>query len=260
MIDRGQGHPIVMIPGIQGRWEWMGPAIHAVAKHCRVLAFSYDRTPKAREQQRKGNLDRLVDQVAEVMDAAHVERATILGVSFGGFIATRFAARYPERTAGLILVSSPTPHWKPNETLLKYMERPLLSMPLVLPAWFTRMWPEIFAAKPTVRERVRFGSSYFTRAVLSPLSVTRMSEWARLKLATDIVDDCARVKAPAMLITGEPRLDRVVDLNKSMDYVTLIPGLRHVTIEHTGHIGLVTKPDVFADLVCGFIKEHVDAR
>ena len=259
MIDRGKGPVIVMIPGIQGRWEWMGPAIHELVKRCRVLTFSYDRTPGARLQQRQGNLDRLVEQVAEVMDTAGVDRAVICGISFGGFIATRFAARYPERTNGLILVSSPTPHWKPNETLLKYMEKPLLSMPLVLPAWFTRMWPEIFAAKPTLRERVAFGCRYFTRAVMSPLSVTRMSEWARLKMATDIVADCARVQAPAMLITGEPKLDRVVDLNKSVDYVTLIPGTRHVTIERTGHIGLVTKPTVFADLVCGFVQEHSHA-
>lgn len=260
MIDRGKGPVIVMIPGIQGRWEWMGPAIHAVAKRCRVLSFSYDRTPRAREQQKHGNLDRLVEQVREVMDAAAVERAVICGISFGGFIATRFAARYPDRTNGLILVSSPTPHWKPNETLLKYMERPLLSMPLVLPAWFLRMWPEIFAAKPTMTGRVKFGWRYFTRAVMSPLSVTRMSEWARLKMATDIVGDCARVTAPTMLITGEPSLDRVIDLHKSKDYVTLIKDVRHVTMERTGHIGLVTKPEAFAELVCGFVEEHSRAR
>lgn len=256
MIDRGTGPPIVMIPGIQGRWEWMGPAIHAVARRCRVLSFSYDRTPRAREQQRGGNLDRLVEQVREVMDQSGVKRAIICGVSFGGFIATRFAARYPERTNGLILVSSPTPRWKPNETLLKYMERPLLSMPLVLPAWFLRMWPEIFAAKPTLTGRVGFGCRYFTRVLLSPLSVTRMSEWARLKMATDIVDDCSRVTAPAMLVTGETALDRVVDLNATRDYLTLINGVRHETIERTGHIGLVTRPEAFADLVCGFVEEH----
>src|SRR5688500_19933303 len=120
----------------------MGPAIHEIAKRCRVLTFSYDRTPGARSRPDPGTLDRIVDQVVEVMDAAGVAQATICGVSFGGFIATRFAARFPERTRALILVSSPTPHWKPNATLLKYMERPLLSMPLVLPAWFLRMSPE----------------------------------------------------------------------------------------------------------------------
>jgi pimeloyl-ACP methyl ester carboxylesterase len=255
MIDVGTGSPIVMIPGIQGRWEWMGPAIRALSKRCRVLSFSYDRTPKSRGRRTSENLDRLVEQVAEVMDTADVARATICGVSFGGFIATRFAAQFPERTSALILVSSPTPRWTPDPKLLKYMQRPLLSLPFVLPAWSARLWPEIFAAKPSVLERIRFGCQYFGRALISPLSVTRMSDWAKLKIATDIVADCARVKAPALLITGEPSLDRVVDLNKSKEYVTLIEGTRHVTIERTGHIGLVSKPDAFADLVCGFVEE-----
>lgn len=254
MIDLGHGAPIVLSPGIQGRWEWMGPAIRAVAKRCRVLSFSYDRTPGA-ERSRATNLDGLVEQVREVMDTAGVERAVIGGVSFGGFIATRFAARYPERVRGLILVSSPTPRWTPNATLLRYMERPLLSMPLVLPAWFLRMWPEIFAARPSLASRARFAARYFGRMVLSPLSVTKMSAWAKLKLATDIVADCARVKAPSLLITGDPALDRVVDLRQARDWLELVPGMRHVTMERTGHIGLVTKPDQFADIVCGFVEE-----
>lgn len=264
MVDIGAGSPIVLIPGIQGRWEWMGPAIAEVSKRCRVLTFSYDRTPGARfRNDRNGrndrndrNLDRLVDQVAEVMDAAGVDRAAVCGVSFGGFIATRFAARFPERVSALILVSSPTPRWAPNKTLLRYMQRPLVSMPLVLPAWFLRMWPEIFAAKPRLADRARFAARYFGRAIISPLSVTRMAEWAKLKMATDIVADCAHVQAPALLITGEPGLDRVIDLRQSAEWTTLIPGTRHVTMARTGHIGLVSKPVEFADLVCGFMKEQ----
>ena len=256
MIDRGHGNPIVLIPGIQGRWEWMGPAIAEVSKRCRVLTFSYDKTPGAKTRQDSDTLDRIVDQVAEIMDAAGVEKAALCGVSFGGFIATRFAARFPERVSALILVSSPTPRWAPNATLLKYMERPLISMPLVLPSCFLRMWPEIFAAKPSLADRARFAARYFGRAIISPLSVTRMAEWARLKIATDIVSDCARVKAPALLITGEPGLDRVIDLRQATDWTTLIPGTRHVTIPRTGHIGLVSKPKEFANLVCGFMEEQ----
>ena len=260
MIDRGHGNPIVLVPGIQGRWEWMGPAIRELAKRCRVLSFSYDRTPGASSRAATETLDGLVEQVKEVMDAAGVERATLCGVSFGGFVATRFAARFPDRVSALILVSSPTPRWKPNAKLLRYMQRPLLSMPLVLPAWFLRMWPEIFAAKPTLAGRARFAARYFGRIVLSPLSVTKMSAWARLKLNTDIVEDCARVQAPALLITGEPGLDRVIDLRHADDWLELIPGTRHVTIPRTGHIGLVSKPGEFADIVCRFMKEAEESK
>ena len=40
VIDRGAGTPLVLIPGIQGRWEWMAPAVDALAARTRVLTGS----------------------------------------------------------------------------------------------------------------------------------------------------------------------------------------------------------------------------
>ena len=40
MIDVGNGPPLVLIPGMQGRWEWMRPTVDALARHFRVLSFT----------------------------------------------------------------------------------------------------------------------------------------------------------------------------------------------------------------------------
>ena len=48
----------------------------------------------------------LADDLRNVLDASHVERAVVLGHSAGGVIAMQFALRYPERTAGLVLVGT----------------------------------------------------------------------------------------------------------------------------------------------------------
>ena len=40
MIDAGSGPPVIVIPGVQGRWEWMAPALHALQQHCRVVSYS----------------------------------------------------------------------------------------------------------------------------------------------------------------------------------------------------------------------------
>ena len=40
IFDEGSGPPIVVIPGVQGRWEWMRPALRALATHCRVISYS----------------------------------------------------------------------------------------------------------------------------------------------------------------------------------------------------------------------------
>ena len=40
MVDIGSGSPLVLVPGIQGRWEWMRPAVDALARRLRVLTFT----------------------------------------------------------------------------------------------------------------------------------------------------------------------------------------------------------------------------
>ena len=101
IVDVGNGAPLVLIPGIQGRWEWMRPAVDVLAKHCRVITFSLadEPTSGARFDESSG-IWGYVQQVDDVMDAAGVRAATICGVSFGGLIASSFAARHAAKVSG----------------------------------------------------------------------------------------------------------------------------------------------------------------
>ena len=47
IIERGTGDPLVLIPGLQGRWEYLEPAVNALAKHCRVITFPLVNEPSA---------------------------------------------------------------------------------------------------------------------------------------------------------------------------------------------------------------------
>src|SRR5690242_20596282 len=40
IIERGTGQPVVLIPGIQGRWEYATATVEALARDCRVITFS----------------------------------------------------------------------------------------------------------------------------------------------------------------------------------------------------------------------------
>lgn len=51
-------------------------------------------------------LEDMVDDAAAVLDHLGIERAHIVGASMGGMIAQIFAARFPERTAGLGIIFS----------------------------------------------------------------------------------------------------------------------------------------------------------
>jgi pimeloyl-ACP methyl ester carboxylesterase len=74
-----------------------------------------------------------------------------------------------------------------------------------------------------------------------------------LQQQTDFAPDCARVIAPTLLVTGEEALDRIVPVEVTRRYERLIPGARHVTIDHTGHIGMLTQPARFAAILTEFV-------
>src|SRR5437773_11480143 len=126
MIDVGSGPAIVLIPGIQGRWEWMRPAVRALAVHWRVLATSLPGEPG--EARCAGeSFDELVSHIDRLLDDARISSAVICGVSFGGLVALRYAARRPQRVRALILVSTPGPRWTPASHQARYLRRPILS-------------------------------------------------------------------------------------------------------------------------------------
>jgi 3-oxoadipate enol-lactonase len=63
------------------------------------------------------------EDVVETMDALGIERASIVGNSFGGAVALRVAALHPERVSSFLLFSAPTvPEPDPSPELLAVWE------------------------------------------------------------------------------------------------------------------------------------------
>jgi pimeloyl-ACP methyl ester carboxylesterase len=254
IIEKGSGAPIVLIPGIQGRWEYLRPAIEALARSFHVLTFPLcgERTCGLGFDPRLG-LDNYVAQIVATLDARRIDRATICGVSFGGLAALRFAAAHPERAAALVLVSTPGPRWHLRKRHQIYARMPWLFGPLFLAESPFRLRREIAAALPRPGDRFRFVRQQLQTLVTAPLSLSRMGERARLISTIDLVDECRRVRTPTLVVTGEPDFDHVVPVRGGAQYARLIPGARSVTLERTGHLGLITRPREFARLVEEFV-------
>ena len=125
IIDRGSGEPIVVIPGVQGRWEWMKPGIDALASRTRVITFSLADEPSAgADFADAAGFWNYVDQVRDALDQSGLDKAAICGVSYGGLIAGAFAARFPGRVTSLILASARPPSWRPDPRDLFFLRSP----------------------------------------------------------------------------------------------------------------------------------------
>jgi pimeloyl-ACP methyl ester carboxylesterase len=260
LIDRGSGPPLVLIPGLQGRWEYLRPAVDALSASFRVLTFSLDDVgadPRVRPgaDTRFGpytGLDRYSDHIAAAMSDLRLERATICGVSFGGLIAVRFAARNPARCDALILASTPRPALRLRRRHQLYVSAPWIFGPLFLAETPWRLRPEIRAAIPDARARRQFSRRALRTLFEAPLSLSQMAARARMIPLVDVGPDCMRVTAPTLVVTGERDLDHVVPVDGSCEYLRLIPDARAVVLERTGHLGSITRPDAFAAIVRAF--------
>ena len=258
VIDRGTGTPVVIIPGIQGRWEWMSPAVDALAERFRVVTFSLCDEPSSGFTSNPAcGIENYIEQLERVFERAGLDDAFLIGVSFSGPVAAEFTARHPERVRGLVLVSALPTDWEPDARARFYLRAPWLLSPVFLLDAPTRAYREVRAALPRLRERARFSAAQLVRVTRYFLSPSRMA--ARIdSLAAFTFSDPANIERPVMVITGEPELDRVVPPHLTRRYVDAIPHARHAVIARTGHLGLLTKPRDFAETVSAFVDEITD--
>jgi 3-oxoadipate enol-lactonase len=255
LIDRGSGTALIVIPGVQGRWEYVEPAIAALAERFRVITFALagERASSFPFDESRG-LDNYVDQISAALRDRGLERAAICGISFGGLAALRFAAAVPERTSALVLASTPGPPWHLKRRHELYLRMPWVFVPLFLAETPLRLRKEMTAALPSLRDRAAFGINQAGKLLTAPISVSRLAQRARLLRRLDVEGDCARVNAPTLVITGDRLLDRIVPVDGTDRYARMIPGARRAAIAETGHLGCNTRPREFARLIYEFVS------
>ncbi|MDD2458611.1 MAG: alpha/beta hydrolase [Eubacteriales bacterium] len=107
-VDQGAGEPVLVVHGICGGYDQACETAAGCLFGKRIIApsrFGYpgsdapaDPSPRAQAQ-----------AFAELLDELGIQQTYVLATSAGGTGAIRFALDYPERTKGLILMSSAPP-------------------------------------------------------------------------------------------------------------------------------------------------------
>jgi pimeloyl-ACP methyl ester carboxylesterase len=255
IFDEGAGIPVIVVPGVQGRWEWMMPLLRELRKRGRAISYTLcgDRGSGTTFDPALG-FDNYIRQLDSIFLHTGIERAAVCGVSFGGFVALRYAALRPARVRSLILASAPAPGWTPNEQQRRYLERPWASTPAFVSTAPLRLWPEIRAAHDTWAQRLAFVAEYGWRAMAAPMNPAVMAARIVLQQSIDFAPDCALVTAPTLLVTGEDELDQVVPPAVTRQYQTLIAGAQYEKMERSGHLGSITRPKDFTNIVVTFVE------
>ena len=260
MITRGTGFPVVIIPGIQGRWEWMTPTIDALAAG---IASSPRRCSEMRPEMRRAMASSSLDARAR---PAVRQRPRAEGLAHRRVVRRpdrrplRGAASRTRDVARACVHAAPSgARGRATNSACRF---PWLALPYFRRRGCGRLGRKCIArAIPGRRDSVR----HRTRA---PRVRRRRShrvrmahwirEWQRYRHRARLqAHHRAHAHRHRRARPGPGRARRA-----PMEYLQLIPGATHTVLPGTGHVGIIARPYRFAEIAGPFIygAHATDAR
>jgi 3-oxoadipate enol-lactonase len=183
-------------------------------------------------------METLAADVASVLDACGIERATIAGHSLGGYVSLAFARMFTERVARLALVCSRIDADTPEAAQRRYdlvdrIEETGSIQPVVDAYLYQLLAPESAAQNPALVERVRK-----MLAQTPPAGAAEMLRGMAERVAAD--DIATDLEMPVLVIGGS--LDALIPAEKTREAVAAFPHGRLVICEGSGHMPMLEDP------------------
>jgi len=237
------GFPVVLLHGAGSNLQDMELALgeHLAGRHRVILV---DRPGLGFSARKIGEGESPAFQAAVlrgVLDQLAVDRAIVVGHSWGGTLALAFALDFPQRAAGLVLVAAPTHPgvWRMN-WLNKLLAGPLgwlFARTLALPFGAVLIGP----GSRTAFQPQSFPQNYVKRSasmlVLRPQSL--MANWADVGILESFLEQQAEryslLAAPTIALTGDR--DRLVPPSSHAEKLAVAaPHVRVVVLPGFGHM------------------------
>ncbi|MFN0030946.1 MAG: alpha/beta fold hydrolase [Flavobacteriales bacterium] len=103
-LDKGQGKAVVFVPGSNGDYRAWLQQIDEFSKHFRAISVSRRfQFPGKYQNGGSSTVDENVDDIKQLVDHLQLDKFSLVGHSFGGYVALAFAEKYPHLIDKLIL-------------------------------------------------------------------------------------------------------------------------------------------------------------
>lgn len=253
VIDTGEGAPVLLLhgsgPGVSAYANWR-LTIPALAHGHRVIAF--DQPGFGATERPEGatyTIDGWTDHVVGVLDALDLDRVDLVGNSFGGAVALRFAATHPERVRRLVLMGSVGVQFPITEGLdavWGYEPRPGAMREIMKYFAYdtSRLTDELIAVREEAATRPGVQEAY---ASMFPAPRQRWVD--AMAVAEDLI---GTLPHETLLIHG--RDDQVIPLATSLRLLHLIEDSRLHVFGRCGHWVQIEKAEEFNGLLREFLS------
>lgn len=244
---RPQGRPILFLHGIGSSRRGFAAQLAHFGRTRWCLAPDAPGYADSEDDPRINSLDHYVDRFVALLDEVGAERADVIGVSWGGVMATRMAATRPERVDRLVLADTSRGSGVDPDRAAAMRARPHTLVAEGAEAFSRARAPRLLspAAPPELVEAV---ATDMASAIRSPGYGQAASSMAD----TDHTELLATIGAPTLVIVGQA--DIVCPPAEAGILTDLVPDASLVIVPEAGHLANREQPEAFNRAVEAFLN------
>jgi 3-oxoadipate enol-lactonase len=242
----GKGPAVVLVHGglVDSRlWDdQMGP----LSKRYRVVRYDlrgFGHSAEATEPFSH------VEDLRALLDFLKIERATVVGLSLGGIIATDFALEYPARVERLVL-SGPglrgDPQPQDKEAVAAYAAAERGAEAFADVSMKTALYAAVRAGTPAYKRLRQMSLDNFKALQTFRPGFLKYPE-------PKTIERLGQIRAPTLIVIGSRDAQTLKNIADTL--ATKIPGARKAVIEGVSHHPPVEKPKEFNRILLQFLKE-----
>jgi pimeloyl-ACP methyl ester carboxylesterase len=261
-IGPADGTPVVFVHGLGGRWQnWLENLPACADAGYRAIAVDLPGFGESQMPVEKISIQGYGRWLEALLDALHVSAAALVGNSMGGFISAEVAITAPPLVERLVLVSAAgiTSASERHERLFGALERVQAVSAFLGGAVVARAaW---IAGRPRLRRlAMRFVAAH-PEELSPPMAYEQIAGVGTpgflpaldAVTAYPLQDRLPQIGCPTLLVWG--RDDRIVPVRDADVFEELIPDVRKVVWDDTGHVAMLERPDRFNQLLRDFLEE-----
>jgi 2-hydroxy-6-oxonona-2,4-dienedioate hydrolase len=238
-FEVGQGPTVILLHGLGGAKEFWLANIGALAPKYHVYAIDQIGFGQSDKPLLDYKIATFADFLYGFMQEEKIAKATLVGNSFGGWIATDFAVQHPEMVDKLVLVDAAGLTW----------QAPLPDLnPSTIAGWRTLIELVFYDKKMVSDEGVmqafaqhmRNNDGYTIQRTVASFASPQFEDG---KLAS--------IHAATLVVWG--RQDELIPLASGEKLRDGIAGAKLVVLEHCGHVPQIEKPAEFNQTLLEFL-------
>jgi 3-oxoadipate enol-lactonase len=246
---KASGLPVVFIHGFPFSQDMWKPQLAALSLDYWVVTYDVRGHGESEVGDGQYTVEFFVDDLLALLDHLKIEKAVVVGLSMGGYIALRAIERNPERFRALALCDTRSESDTDETKLKRATNIKLLKQEGVkkFAEGFVKgvFAPQTFESKPGT---VRLMQEIIER--MSPLAIT--GTLLALAARTDTTASLSKIKVPTLILVGES--DTVTPVSAAQSMHGKIKGSELHVIPRAAHLSNLEKSEDFNKLLLNFLR------